>query len=462
MKKTLAFLLVLIVLASSLCIVFGKEINKMSTDVKFTLEEEFGDRSLLEGVTFKSFISNERHLIWENTFDPFGETDSKLTFKKIALNFTPPDVKQSLSFHSYSHDFFFDANAEIKAKLENTAKLVKEGESKQVDIKLADYYEYYPLYFTLTLSGTSIVQKYFSTEYISPDYTRDEAETLHKKLSEFLRIPVRDDDIWKIKISKTNGEYAYYCTNVQGFNFCCYSKIIGDKIYFTIRNSTDISIDSPGVKVDTSLIPGGYGIYTLPISDNKARCDSIETVYSIDENSTVLNMYKDESNSYIYLMLWKNGKYVVEIIDVKTMSKVYSEELFDYTNRDSIYPVIKEDFSVFIKNDYEIKVIAKDENGGFSQTVHYLFPEDNKYYTESHPLESEFAYSDGRLIICTPDIYNNVLSVERYLDFEAFVITDNSLSYYGNWSCSLGEYSIRTYPFCTYMQERGIIPIIEN
>lgn len=462
MKRMLAFLTALIIAATSLSVVFGKEINKMSTDVRYTLETEYGDRSLLEGISFKTYASNERYLIWENTFDPFGETESVLTFKKTRLKFEPHKIGTSLQFLSYGYDFFINANQKIKNTIIKAAKDVNEGESKTINIKFSDFYTYYPLYFSLGLSDTSTIQKAFSSHYVSPDFSYDDMENLDNALNDFLKIPVKENDIWNVKISKTNGEYAYYFTNDKSFDFSCMDVVFDNKIYFTFSNSTLINNDNPGEKVDTSLIPGGYGIYLLPFSEGKVHYDKLENVFPINENSTVLYLYKDEYNSYLYLMLSENGKFTLKIIDEKSMQEIYSEELFDYSHKDWVHTVIKDDFAVFFKNEYEIKVIAKNQNGGFSQVIHYKIPEDNEFYTQNHPYSSEFEFDNGRLIMCSPDTYINNLSVERYLNLHAFIFTENGLSYYGKWNCSLGEYSIREYPFCTYMDERKAVPVVNK
>ena len=107
MKKLLAFLLAVIITVTVFTVSSAKEINTMSEDVRFSLEQETGDIKWLDGIKISSLYSADRVLLWENVFTPAnGDIDSELSFIKTGVEYDLGDKFNGLSFDWYDNFCF--------------------------------------------------------------------------------------------------------------------------------------------------------------------------------------------------------------------------------------------------------------------------------------------------------------------------------------------------------------------
>ncbi len=461
MKKLLAFLLAVIITVTVFTVSSAKEINTMSEDVRFSLEQETGDIKWLDGIKISSLYSADRVLLWENVFTPAnGDIDSELSFIKTGVEYDLGDKFNGLSFDWYDNFCFryeipeFDA---LVTEAEN--ELADKNGSKTVTYKLLDHYEYYPLFFTLNLPDV-LIQRYMrswqeerSPFYHSPSVPLSRADGFLEKLCDFIKIPVREDDEINIVVEQTDSGFAYSSDTFSVFNITCHNAVFEEKLYFGIYNR----IEKNGEYVDMSHIPGGNGIYALPFSDNDIYYEDMKNVYPLDDTSSVIGLHGDTENSVLYLMLSENGKYILKIIDEKTMTDISELELFDYAHDEEwVYSYFGDSFAVFLKNDCELKAVARGTDGAFNEVLNYNFPEEKENVLTGYFYESRFIYDGNRIVACIPerDRYSPDLIFQRACGLDIFVFSDNSLCYHGKWSCSLGEYALYKSPFCQYINEK--------
>ena len=229
---------------------------------------------------------------------------------------------------------FFTAGAAERVQ-EIKRALPADGETTQ-DLKLKDLFRYYPIEGDLT--GTSIwVASLDNAVYASEDSVK-----LGQDLNHFLRIPIPETEssgFEVIKYPEGSMNFNYYqgkenCSQQEDhFDFHSIACSTPDAVYFTFNTHTD-----DGDVVDTSLIPGGYGIYRLPYDREKEifLSEKLEMVYALDPKKQYTDIYASPDGAKLFLVSQaarlaavgvKEVQATAEIIDVRTMQCDRREEI---------------------------------------------------------------------------------------------------------------------------------------
>ena len=184
---------------------------------------------------------------------------------------------------------FFTAGAAERVQ-EIKRALPADGETTQ-DLKLKDIFRYYPIEGDLT--GTSI----WVASLDNAVYASENPAKLWQDINRFLRIPIPETESSGFSVGKyPDGSlnFNYYqgkenCSQQEDhFDFHSIACSTPDAVYFTFNTHTD-----DGDVVDTSLIPGGYGIYRLPYDREKEifLSEKLEMVYALDPKKQYTDIY---------------------------------------------------------------------------------------------------------------------------------------------------------------------------
>lgn len=453
MKKTLCVFLGLIIILSSLTIILAREMDFQSENVKFALTEETGDRELLKGITAKIEMSHLENLIWNIDFSPFSESIADLSFKKLGGQTGAPVFSGIWGSYLDIRDFARD-NKKLGEYVFGVEKsLKKTGDSAEISIRLSDYYDYYPVKINLDLPGLSF--HYYSP--ISPEekggysfYGISEARGTEflRKLSDFIRIPVREDDVRKETVEKMDSGYSHSMEYINTFDYNFLNAQFSDRLFFAVRNLTGPTENCPSVLVDTSEMGGGdgYGIYTVPFTENDIKSEEMKTVFKIDESSTVIYLDGSEEKNELYICLLENGNFILKVIDASSFKEVSSVTLFSYSyEKDHIGFVKNEDFMLFYKNDFELKTVIKNADGTYSEAFHFVIPQENGYGWDYYDYESEAVFCGDRLIFFIRDREKFSEQYKMSAKFRITAFGSDGRVFSGEWQNSLGENTINTY-----------------
>lgn len=229
---------------------------------------------------------------------------------------------------------FFTAGAAERVQ-EIKRALPADGETTQ-NLKLKDIFRYYPIEGDLT--GTSI----WAASLDNAVYASENPAKLWQDINRFLRIPIPETESSGFSVGKyPDGSlnFNYYqgkenCSQQEDhFDFCSIACSTPDAVYFTFNVHTD-----GGDVVDTSLIPGGYGIYRLPYDREKEifRSEKLEMVYALDPEKQYTDIYASPDGAKLFLVSQaaclaavgvKEVQATAEIIDVRTMQCDRREEI---------------------------------------------------------------------------------------------------------------------------------------
>ncbi len=342
------------------------------------------------------------------------------------------------------------------------------GERKQKKIRLADYYTYYPVIGEIFLPEISYG---FHPDYLNYDPEENEDVRLEYALSDFFRIPVLENDCTMISacgsgngssVSSPSGTVTlndasaglvsvdtaytdgfYPLDDADCFDFRTYSAVTEDAAFFWFPNRS-----SKGTVVDTSLIPGGYGIYILPY-DTDIRTDELALFYPVPEESRILHLGLSADRKHLFLYAEEEGKVYLSVIDPENASLHQKLYLTGYDQEEE-YTTITDcsGFSALYTYNKELIVIDTSEDQAAVVIRHSLsdYEKEAEFLPFSHYYSHCLNYSDGRFLITGS---NQVSESHRETmstgcGFYIAVFDADGLSYYGLVESSLTDTSIGT------------------
>ena len=349
MKKALAMFLVLAVLFTSGAVWTFADAYKEQDNVIFTENTAYGDIKYADGidVTRRTFLGKAEWLSTCSINDGEVTSEADFNYHNFGIDYGDGPDYDSIWLSTVGYPDFSgfvrndkELTAERKKLQDDFDEQTKDSLDNPVTVtfKLRDYYEYYPI-------GLSIWLPEKTNIYGEADYEFD--LDIINQFREFFKIPVPDSEVTTVTAAVSYGGGGKISTVVEKTNNFAFSTkyaICDSAAYFTFDNK----FPNTEEKIDTSLIPGGYGIYRLPydkstdedlINDTvhtKVHADRLEMVYALDEDNYVLDMMPSFDKTQIYLLTKEEGKYYFTVIDEKTMKDYQKFELEVRADDDSL------------------------------------------------------------------------------------------------------------------------------
>lgn len=307
------------------------------------------------------------------------------------------------------------------------------------EIRISDFYEYYPA--VVEGINARIGTMWYNYSHAidgrwfgdSLPVSAEEAAEALKTCSDFLRIPVLPDDSWELVYNLNSSQW----TRVGDSHYCpqFYKVWTDDMFYFTL----DVRAEDGSI-VDTSQIPGGFGIYRLPIytseksgvSSGVFGVDEMELFYPLDPDQPVIRLGLSGNGECLYLIYRADGVIRAKIIDAETAETLVDEALgnadaFDKTGS-SFVTFNGEDYYVteVVRNDREaenseIFVLGKKPDGTWGIRMH------TTGYASRQWKDGTSAYDGERLALLTYE--------DRY--FRIIVYSEEGELYRGMITASL-------------------------
>ncbi len=465
MKKSFAVLALFMAVVLSGTAFVGISLHRTGRNVIFENVYEEGDRQLLEGITVCTQITHDGILSWQTQFSPCTqETKSQLSFDKDGYSDISNGTTYGISFGFADLVYLASVNSSLKEDInEFKASMTGDYEVKRFTFNMKDYFEYYPVNVAAELPGIKIFREYespiqsFSGEYEAGGISQSCCQNTVAAINSFIRIPVADTETMEYEFKKIGDSFSYASID-SGFQFSSTCAVVDNYCYFSFFNRPVSSDGKFENAVDTSLIPGGYGIYRIPFSEGDIGYDRIENVYPLSSDSSVAELQYDSETGQLYVFLVENGKYVFNAVDEKTMNKVYTAELFDFTDCDYVNSYIYDGFVVFIMNSCNVKVVTKDGKNSESPFTVEIENGDVRWHGATNYPDM---YFDGKklIIFSVDDGWTPEGEEYRSCTLLAKVLTEeDGIAYNGKWHCSLGERKEagESQPFCTFNYKNSI------
>ena len=492
MKKSFVLLITLVVLAIAVLFVGQHQLLAEKDQVIITENILFGDKSVADGVTINLHNHYEEQIFWDTTYviGENPEIDTAYTFHQYKQNWSPHRWYGSINFNSDVHSIGWDAEG-IKAPegLEIAIEELKDttgaSETGTKRILLKDYMDYYNFSVSFQTPydhesgekrfhyGLSAGELRAELDYAEGragknySYSKDAVERLRKELKwvetfqEFFKIPVLENEAYIISLRKdANGDVIGYGMssangglgsgdidipnfkegdNYDGFQFStCH--FVGDGDVYLTFNTRSYNQEI----IDTSQIPGGYGIYYFPYDLEKEEIypEKLQMVYSLDPNMDVVDLTRDARGENLLLFAIEDMELCMFVIDIKTMTLVdkfsVSESREDVSGLD--YYVLEEDYMVIVTYG-DVIVFSIDGNGTYKkefevskEPLRAFLSEEDLYYYDILQYDTVYDWNGKELLFA-----NNMYNVNGYMgtNFYAGVMDADGLQYFATYATSL-------------------------
>ena len=341
MRKALTCTILLLVLAVGGICLTARTVFAAHDQVTYTETLREGSPSAANGAVVSLGMQYDYRLFWDTVFKagsaPLSETQHVQTQYTCHLtqyySRLEPSYNGVTLQNSYDNGVsYFDTDGRIAdvsplaAAYDALYDKTAPGKEGKLTVLVQDYYEYYPISGQIHLPGCSIEL----TDAVAPEYVGISPYATAEQWNDFqsfFRIPVLPDEKLELTLGRDeSGRVWHYGRNGvdggDGFGLYTYSAITADSCYFTFDCHT-----FSGKLVDTSLIPGGYGLYRLPYTTNddgttEPQTGALEMVCPLDPDAELCGMRLDPTGTRLLLFTVKNDAYILTVIDLRSMQQL--------------------------------------------------------------------------------------------------------------------------------------------
>ena len=451
MRKTLALFLALMITLLSLYSLTFTAVNKEKDNVVISEKYIYGDKAYAENTDINFKAQYSENLLWDIKYDiATGETDADFSIYKDRI---PREYEYDNELRLYSTFYYNHLDGKdstpINRAYNELAKTATPYEMAIKVINLSDYYEYYPITIDVSFKNFN-----YDSSFNTP---RQTAETeLEKAISDFFRIPVDKNDKMQINlITDENGNITQTGTATatedgiyDTFDFYAHSISTDDECFIYFGNKTE-----QGRIADTSEIPGGYGIYSLPYTNTGTNVifttEDIKNIFPLDESESVYKLQLSADKKELYMMSNIGNKNYLTVIDVENYTEKSKISVTDIKETSSNIDYIGEDFIVITHYhpylDSKISVYTTDGKGGFDEkfTVdQYITDESEKdavhyaggdFYLNGNEIDVKW---DGERLYVTNATGDNS-PIIREGNFKLSIYDKNGVLFCGEYKTSL-------------------------
>lgn len=455
MKKSLIALLLALAVALTGTVYTFVTVSRGIDQVVYTRRTVTGDPAAADGLTLQHKITHSGYLHWDSllTFAD-GEHSTETTFR-----YTPDRENEYIVHDSPGVMLYNHASWEIDASLppekhRGFSRLARElydevgpGGSGYRKARLSEVYDYYPIQIQVDFP-----QNFFNSDemlYMEDNWQSEEYHENWLKLNlafeTFFRIPILTDEEYEISVDRDSGHGGGY-GSAFGMSLESQEEDRYNMDSFSVRKDNDawFTFSTHTVEnqvVDTSLIPGGYGIYHLACDPNVTTysekpegilVDDMKCIYPMDPAVEVkaLQMSADDTRLLVCYLddtdtLW------TDVVDIATGTRLQRLEL--YTGSGEYEPwtdvIVYEDCILYLADNKQL-ILLVDNGAGYDLVLNVPQKElENVYYS---PYNTQMGWDGHRLALATKygDAYDSC-------DISLAIYTADGIQYAGAYTGTL-------------------------
>lgn len=447
-------LLLALVLALGIPAVFAvRTLDAPKDQVSFTETALYGNPAAADGLTVRLDEQYRQYLHWASEIsftDSSYASHTDYTFEQN--RYWDNDERAPCDFYltdGISESYDLDNSTPLSAAVQALEEKVQPGTTASALLRVADYYETYPLSINITLTDM-----FYGTQAAYQYGPEEDAIT---RLQDFFQIPVLDDQYLELEVAKSvgGGMSVGMSSAEQGdsFNFYIQSAATDDAFYFFFSNRT-----VNGAVVDTSRIPGGYGVYRLPYgrvdTDEPYKgqedgwhgydvfAEQLTCIYPVGPEAELSGLTASEDGTRLFLHTIEGEDYVLYVLDAANGAELQRIVVGPFAADDWWECECGANYQ-FVSFPDEFFVYALTEDGMLEQVLHVTLSETERswdylpwYSTQNRAM----ALRDGKFVIVCNS--REPRSDERdYLDiacgFAVSVYENDALQYYGVYRSTL-------------------------
>ena len=454
MRKYPLLLLALILAFTVPAVLAVAALDAPKDQIAFTEQVLCGDPSAASGLTVRLDTQYRYYLRWRSdiTFSPTCYTaQTAYTFENG--RYWDNDASEPCDLYitdGISSSLDFEDENPLSAAMQALKDKVQPGTAASSILRVADYYETYPLEINIVLPNL-----FYGTQVA---YLYGPEQDAIDRLNAFFQIPVLPDQYLQIEVEKSvdGGQSVGISSAEQGdsFNFYTQSIATADAFYFFFDNKT-----VNGQYIDTSRIPGGYGLYCLPYGQVDTEkpykgqpdgwqgydvfADCLTCLYPVSPDTTLTHLAASADGTRLFLHTVEDGVYNILVLDAKTGALLQRCPLLPF-DAESAWAdrVDGQDFQL-VRFDDQFFLYALQPDGTLRQALHVMLSEQERsetFFPWYSTQNRAFAWQDGRLaVVCSERHSSAVKPYSSSLDcgFTVAIYAEDALQYYGLYPSSL-------------------------
>ena len=449
MRKALTVFLALVLVCGCGAALAAQAVSAPREEITFQEHVFSGDPAAADGLTVQLKAGMQHKANWESTVQ-FSAQDYRT---ETSFRFLPAGQAEQpeMSYRGVEINFYRDAATSGDADAfgfsdayQALLDTLSPGESGSRTIRFADYYDEYPFEFYIDLPGVR-----YETLADWEDASEDSdwpGERAQAALGRYFRIPVLPDEYIQLGIDKDmdgTGSGRSISSVREGDRFWMNTEcvITDDACFFWFGNRTD-----QDRLIDTSRIPGGYGVYMLPYgplapdaeasafyggNENEVYTDRLTCFFPVDPETRIEHLGLTPDKTRLLLHTVENNMYYVTLIDCKTGAALQKLAISDFDPKDNYVNITETaDFVCIQQTQGRICVLTQNADGLYQLALRSDYSPDD-LYAPVYATVRAMAFDGNRLAIVNNDetvLSNDGPSAAAYLagSTEALITPDGT------------------------------------
>ncbi len=421
MRKTLVIFLALVLLCGCGVLLAARAVSAPREEITFQEHIFSGDPAAADGLTVQLKAGMQHKLNWESTVQ-FSAQDYRA---ETSFRFLPAGQaeQQKIRYRGVEINFYRDAATSGDADAfgfseayQSLLDTLLPGESGSETIRFADYYDEYPFEFYIDLPGVRY-EPLADWEDASED-SEWPGERAQAALGRYFRIPVLVDEYIELGIDKDmdgKGSARSISSVMEGDRFWMNTECVvtDDACFFWFGNRTD-----KDRLIDTSRIPGGYGVYVLPYgplapdseasafyggNTNEVYTDRLACFFPVDPETRIEHLWLTPDKTRLLLHTVENNMYYVTLIDCETGKILQKLAVSDFDPEENYVNITETaDFVCIRQTQGRICVLTQDADGLYQLALLSEYSPD-ALYSPVYATVRAMAFDGSRLAIVNND-----------------------------------------------------------
>ena len=421
MRKTLVIFLALVLVCGCGAALAAQAVGALREDITFQEHIFSGNPAAADGLTVQLNAGMQHKLNWESTVQ-FSAQDYRA---ETSFCFLPAGQAEQpeMSYRGVEINFYHDAATTgsddvfgFSTAYQSLLDTLSPGESGSMTIRFADYYDEYPFEFSIDLPGVRY-ETLANWENVSED-SEWLGERAQAALGRYFRIPVLPDEYVELGIDKNmdgSGSARSISSVMEGDRFWMNTECVvtDDACFFWFSNRTD-----QDKLVDTSRIPGGYGVYMLPYGPlapdseasafyggnvNEVYTDQLTCFFPVNPEARIEHLGLTPDKTRLLLHTVENNMYYVTLIDCKTGAALQKLAISDFDPKDNYVNITETaDFVCIQQTQGRICVLTQDADGLYQLALLSEYSPD-ALYSPVYATVRAMAFDGSRLAIVNND-----------------------------------------------------------
>lgn len=287
-------------------------VNAAQDQVFLSVEHRYGDPAAVRGLTVSTQSTCGNQLFWETVCPLADPGQARTEFSYFSQPQSATDTGAAL-------DLWVDLGEDLMERTQGVRQEVlatmEPGQEREVDLRLGEFYDCYPL--TVDLNLPCPVQ----------------ADAVEAVFRDFFRIPVLEEEQISLRVRTSQAgmtnSFSWTSGLTDWYSFDPRYVLTQDACYFTIRGS---SVE--GKPMDTSRIPGGYGLYRLPYDETGPRLEELAMVCPLEQTDVVVDLTVTPEEGKLLIHHLRQGRYRLTVLDLPSLAPLQQLELAGGTQGD--------------------------------------------------------------------------------------------------------------------------------